>query len=838
MILPIFPEGGLTGSVVTTVWVGVFVLVYFNLRFGWVLSGLVVPGYIVPLLILRPVAAGVVVIEAVLTYAIVWLISEKFSRGRYSALFGRDRFLGLILASVAVRVALDGWLLPIGAEWLSENFNRQFDWQSNLQSFGLIVVSLMANQFWKPGLVRGLLGLVVVTAISWFIIRYGLMEFTNFRLSGVTYAYEGLASSILASPKAYIILIMTAIFASQMNVRYGWDFSGILIPALIALQWYQPTKILTSFVEAAVVYLIARLVLKLPMLAGTTIEGGRKLVLFFNVSFAYKMVLGHVLVWLALDIKTTDFYGFGYLLSTLLAIKAHDKDVFTRLMRNTIEVSLAGAVLGNVIGFLLAWLVPAQLNAASITAPVKGASKGQDLLFANAVGEAWLRKSGGPQPQRSMAQAQELETAIALLASGGQPQFLAPALAENNMQLTRGADGVIAIAQTEKSGRELILFNPSATRNLAVVVEDAAQRPGIAAAALSLFKTQTARWMIISAKTAPQAAQVPSIQSSVSKASRASELIVTAGDSAKLTIAGKSAAALDLSALRRVAPDISAQFAPVSDANADIARLTLNAAHIEKLGGDALPPKVTEDCTLQNIKTAKRNKPDLPQMAYWRYEIAEPIAAALNNKTQLSPNVLRAAALSGLKFDFCMLPGQPVWRLTSIGGENGTMIFNPKGDHSKLIQSSPQTDVTLLASSAVFAKWGGALLIAADDSQLSGAQRNLLGIVTQSMIRAQGNEPGGLIQFRPSPNIEIAAQKQPSVVIMTDIIEQNSDWRDEIATGVAEANLNAVFVERGENTVGYEIGPNPAFRYLRQSMAKRYATIWVIRPEKTEPDDG
>ena len=37
-----------------------------------------------------------------------------------------------------------------------------------------------------------------------------------------------------------------------MNVRYGWDFSGILIPALIALQWYQLTKIVTSFLEAIV----------------------------------------------------------------------------------------------------------------------------------------------------------------------------------------------------------------------------------------------------------------------------------------------------------------------------------------------------------------------------------------------------------------------------------------------------------------------------------------------------------------------------------------------------------------------------------------------------------
>ena len=263
-MLPIFPEGALTSSVITTVWVGVFVLAFFNLRFGWVMSGLVVPGYVVPLLVLRPFAAGVIVVEAVLTYLIAYFFSERFSRGRYNALFGRDRFMALILASIAVRLTFDGWLLPQAAEWLSRRYDWQFDWHSNLQSFGLVVISLMANQFWKPGLARGLIAAAVTIGLTWLIVRYGLMEFTNFRLSGVTYVYEGLASSILASPKAYIILVLTAFIASQMNVRYGWDFSGILIPALIALQWYQPTKVLSSIVEAGVIYLLAIAVMKLP----------------------------------------------------------------------------------------------------------------------------------------------------------------------------------------------------------------------------------------------------------------------------------------------------------------------------------------------------------------------------------------------------------------------------------------------------------------------------------------------------------------------------------------------------------------------------------------------
>ena len=98
LLLPLFPQGGLTSSVITTVWIGVAVVVFFNLRFGWVLSGLVVPGYLVPLMIAKPWAAAVIVVESIVTYFLVWLFSEYLSRYRFwASLFGRDRFFALIL---------------------------------------------------------------------------------------------------------------------------------------------------------------------------------------------------------------------------------------------------------------------------------------------------------------------------------------------------------------------------------------------------------------------------------------------------------------------------------------------------------------------------------------------------------------------------------------------------------------------------------------------------------------------------------------------------------------------------------------------------------------------
>ncbi len=354
--LNLFPQGSLASSVITSVWVGVFVVAFFNLRFGWALSGLVVPGYLIPLLLIKPWAVLAILIEGVSAYYLIWFFSEYLSRyGHWSALFGRDRFFGLILASIVTRVAFDGWILPILGEGL-QGFGIVFDYRNELHSLGLVVVALMANQFWKSGVVKGLPPLIISIFFSWLIVRYVLMEFTNFGLGSVSYMYEDLASSILASPKAYIILVTTAFVASRMNLRYGWDFNGILLPALLALQWYEPLKILISFVEAFIILGVAIMVLKLPLFASTSVEGARKLLLFFNISFAYKILLSYALLYFVPDIKISDYFAFGFLLSTLLAIKMHDKGIAIRMTRATMQTSMVSIVIASVLGFMLTLL--------------------------------------------------------------------------------------------------------------------------------------------------------------------------------------------------------------------------------------------------------------------------------------------------------------------------------------------------------------------------------------------------------------------------------------------------------------------------------------------------
>ena len=366
--LPVFPVGALDSSVITTVWVGIMIIAFFNLRFGWVLSGLVVPGYIVPLLLIKPWSVAIIGSEALLTYLLVRAYSDWLSRlGYWSSLFGRDRFFALVLISAGVRLAADGYALPVLADWAETRYGWRIDYANYLQSFGLIISSLIANQFWKTGLWRGLPQLLTSVGLTWVIVRYGLVEWTNFSISNLGYMYEDLAASMLASPKAYIILLSVALLASHMNLRYGWDFNGILIPSLLALQWYQPIKILTSFGEAFVILLLGSWLMQTPWLRRINIEGARKLVLFFNVGFAYKLMLGMVLIRFWPDIKVTDMYAFGYVLSTLIAIKIHDKNLPVRLPYATLQTSLVGVAGASVVGFLLTqlpdphhWLNPAR----------------------------------------------------------------------------------------------------------------------------------------------------------------------------------------------------------------------------------------------------------------------------------------------------------------------------------------------------------------------------------------------------------------------------------------------------------------------------------------------
>lgn len=376
MMLDIFPQGALDSSVVTTVWVGLSVIALLNLRFGTTLSGLVVPGYLVPLLLAKPLAAWTTIAEGLLTYALSWLIARQLLRwSGASEMFGRDRFFAIVFLSIVVRALSDAYLLPAAAGWLNAH-GYSVDFQFDLHSFGLVIVSLIANQMWNGGWRKGVFSLALYTVLTLLLVRYVLMTFTNFSIGNLGYMYEDIATSILASPKAYIILLVTAYMASRLNLHYGWEFNGIMLPALLALQWYQPLKLLATLTEGVIIFLLARQTLRLPWFAKRNMEGARLLLLFFSVGYFYKMLLGYVLPLCLPGAKVSDYYAFGYLLSTLLAIKMHQKDIAIRLTRATVQTSLVGLLIATLMGFVLSLALPAK--ALITTAVARPAGIAQD----------------------------------------------------------------------------------------------------------------------------------------------------------------------------------------------------------------------------------------------------------------------------------------------------------------------------------------------------------------------------------------------------------------------------------------------------------------------------
>lgn len=366
--LDVFPVDSVALTLTTSVWVGVVVVAFFNLRLGWTMSGLVIPGYLVPLIMCHPTAAVVICCESLLTFWLVRAISEGPRRLPYwCGFFGRDRFLALILGSVIVRAVLEGWLLP----WLGPHINElcgyQLDYRNDLHSYGLIIVSLIANYFWKPGVIRGFSAMSVTVGITFLIVRFGLIELTNLNVADVSNLYEDISASLLASPKAYIVILTSALVASWLNLRYSWDYNGILVPSLLALLWHSPSKVFASFLEAGVLLLLATLVLKLPIFRKTTIAGIRRTSLFFTICFLYRLGLCHICQRFFPAFYVTDFFGFGYLLTTLLAIKAHEKKLTVRIVKSTIQASTLGAVAGNLCGFVMtllpmSWLSPMPVN--------------------------------------------------------------------------------------------------------------------------------------------------------------------------------------------------------------------------------------------------------------------------------------------------------------------------------------------------------------------------------------------------------------------------------------------------------------------------------------------
>ncbi len=351
-MLALFPPSSLDNSILTSVLVGLLVVWAFHETLGWGLSGLVVPGYLASIFLIEPTTAVVVVAEALTTWAVVTAVSERVPHWwPWTRLFGRDRFLLFLLVSVAMRLVLEGG----GYAWLAEATGIKV--LRGLHSMGLVLVPLAANAIWRQGLGRSVVRLGVPVLVTWAIVDL-LLRTTNLSLSSFALTYEDLALDFVSSPRAYILLLVGASIGSAVNLRWGWDFGGIIIPGLLALCWMEPHRLLATLGEVLVLTVLVRLVLKAPGLRGTNLTGGRPLVLAFVLAYLAKFGLGWLFAGSQVGLAGRDVFGFGYLLTALLAVRAVRYGDLSRVLVPAVVTSFASFVAATGLGLVLAVLLP------------------------------------------------------------------------------------------------------------------------------------------------------------------------------------------------------------------------------------------------------------------------------------------------------------------------------------------------------------------------------------------------------------------------------------------------------------------------------------------------
>lgn len=889
--LPVFPVGSLSSSVITTVWVGVAIIAFFNLRFGWVLSGIVVPGYLVPLLIARPLSFGVIVVEASVTYGLVWFFSEKMSGGRtWSSLFGRDRFVGLVLASILVRLTFDGWALPAVVDIAERELGIDYDLRGNLHSFGLIVIALLANQLWKPGYLRGMYQGFVVIGLTYLVVRFGLMELTNFRISAVSYLYEDVASSILASPKAYIILVVTVLIASRMNLRYGWDFSGVLIPALIALQWYQLPKILTSFVEAFVIYGIAILLLRLPLFANTTIEGARKILLFFNISFAYRLIIGHALYWTGSDVQVTDYYGFGYLLSTLIAIKIFEKDILLRLTRAILQTSLLGAALGTMTGFALVLLLPVSLVATSITDPtVPGIVTVRDMDPLDFVAERTVAVYASEVRETDMqpdpAEVEAFRAGMRLILGGDAPvEDGARLLNDAGFEVQMLDGNLIAVTDALlRRGGGSYLIDPDVKEGVVISIPDPLQAPGLAVAAAFVMQQTGARALAMGGRSASLTGNGPrpldqdrfSFFQAFHEVASGSVLRLagdgTRGDDARLRIPSRIPAGLDPTQLERLVGPIKVTFGrdgkrliQENAAGSGFATLHLTAPHVSHLLAKTISDTLvirseggfgryirTRAAAGLNDKSAR--KPH--ELLFFDREILTPlitrIVPALGKRAEIPDGLLapvrRAASAMGYQLIIHESPDSKQRHLVLAPVAPGSGLFAFRaGERAAYVIQVPRAERDLATLEYAFALYddllGSALLVPerkrpevpsalSSRSGTVGAPPDptFFDLVSQVLLRESADRSLMIVQVRGFSS-ETAEALPFDALVAFSVMPTNDKLTDlgERLRGAVAANSARPGVLLGEaETAGLEVGVSRQARYLDAVHGGEFAVVWL-----------
>lgn len=353
-MIQLFPAGLAYISIFFTIWMSAIITVFFNLRLGWIISGLVVPGYIVTTYFIEPEITLSILGEAIITFMIVVFISEYCGRFKYWYSFvGKETFFVTLLIGIFVQLLCDHFIFPFLAVKIKALSPEVSALVTGMRSFGIVIIALTANVLHRGGFFRAFFQLICVMLILYALIRLILIPYTNFNFNSLAHHYAEMGAYIAATPKRSIMLIVTASLAIYYNYNYAWKYNGILIPALLALEWFYPWSIIISIMEAIFIFSIARIIYVFRIIPQRQFDGANKYAVFFSITLIYKMIAYHILARYFPHINVLSFYGFGYLLTTLIAVKMFDYNPVLRVTRSLLQVLILAIVVANLLGYAL-----------------------------------------------------------------------------------------------------------------------------------------------------------------------------------------------------------------------------------------------------------------------------------------------------------------------------------------------------------------------------------------------------------------------------------------------------------------------------------------------------
>lgn len=396
--LDLLSNRGLDQSILLTVLVGLWIMLAFSEVLGWVFIGVVVPGYLASVMVIAPTSAAAILCEAIVTLVLARSLAVSLAKtGVWTQFFGRDRFFLIVLVSVWVRQISQSFALPALEGFLRAHGYPSLTLTEDFSSIGLVLVPLTANMFWRLNLARGLLHFGTLVGLTYVILRWVLLPYTNLSDASLVLLYEDSAIDFMSNAKSYIVLLVSAYIASLANLKYGWDFGGILIAALLSLLWWTPVKLALTLLEAIILYGATLALLKLPYIRTLNLEGARKISVVFSYAFGLKCLIGITIGDSFPGLKVTDLFAFGYLMSSILVVRMMIVGSARQVLLPVALTSAVGFCLSSLVGLGIATLSTELFASPADRVPAKVVSARALATPQGVLGYASSKKS---QPRR------------------------------------------------------------------------------------------------------------------------------------------------------------------------------------------------------------------------------------------------------------------------------------------------------------------------------------------------------------------------------------------------------------------------------------------------------